>query len=442
MKRILFWSGIGVAAVLLIAYAAWPRPLEVETAGAKRGPIEAVVTEEAETRLDDEYVVSMPVTGRLLRLKLVEGDTVEKGSLIAQVDTFERKEQLKRLESRVREIEAMIVGVDEAKPKPDEIRAAELSVEAAKIRKSLARKALEVARINAEQEEKEYRRMEKLLADKAVSESAYEEAKRRYLTFKTQYDQAVLDEQVADKALEQATVKLKRLRESVGDNEYQRTAYQAQIRQVEAGMAVLKDELAKSEIRAPVSGPVLENYQEDERILPAGTPIMKIGDLASICIESDILSEEVGSLKVGQEVVILGPAVGSDPIMGKVERIYPAGFEKISSLGIEQQRVKVIVAFDNASLQLRPGVRLDIEIVTERRENALLVPERALFRVGGQWHVFVVNGRRATLTSVEVGLRTDESAQITKGLQAGDFVIPSPPTELSDGMAVVPKSED
>ncbi len=438
MKRIIFWSVAAIVVVLFVVYAVWPRPLEVETAVAELGSIEATIPEEGETRLDDEYVVSMPVAGRLLRVDLKEGDMVEQGSLVARVDTFEREQQLKQLESRVLEIQALIVGVDEAKPKPDEIRAAELAVEEAKIRKDLARKTLEEASINYEEEEKEYRRRESLLAEKAISQSVFDEARRRYLTLRAQYDQAVLDGEVAAKALEQAEVKLKRLKESVDDNEYQRTAYQAQIGQTQAAMVVLKDELGKSEVRAPVPGPVLEKYQEDERVLAAGAPILKLGDLFSIRIESDILSEEVGRVKVGQEVLIQGPAVGNPPLMGEVERIYPAGFEKISSLGIEQQRVKVIVAFDNSGVQLRPGVRVDIEIITDRRENVLLIPERALFKVEGLWHVFVVRGKSAHRVPVEIGLRNDEFAEVVEGLKAGDIVIPSPPAKLTDGATVRP----
>ena len=436
MKRILTWTAAIVVA-LLIAYAVWPRPLEVEVVPCSRGPIEAFVSEEAETRLDDEYVISMPVNGRLLRVNLKEGALVEKGSVIARVDTFEREEQLKRLDAHVREVRALIVGVDKAKPKPEDIQAAQLAIEEAKLRCDAARKSLEAARINYEQEEKQYERRKLLVAGGAISQSDFDEAQRRYLMLKTQYDEAVSREGAVGKLVEQAKVQLKRLRESIDDNEFQRAAHLAQIQRIEAEKAILRDELAKSEIRAPVSGPILEKYQEDEQVLGAGTPLLKIGDLSSIRIESDILSEEIGHVKVGQEVEISGPAVGGEPIAGKVARIYPSGFEKISSLGIEQQRVKVIIAFDNTPLQLRPGVRLDVRIIVAGRRDALLIPERALFKVSNQWNVFTVRDGLAQLAPVQVGLRNDEQAQITKGLQAGDLVMPNPPQQLKDGAKVV-----
>ena len=116
----------------IVAYAFWPRALSVETAHCRRGPIRVFVSEEAKTRLDDLYIVAMPVAGRLLRTDLEEEQVVQKGSVIARVDTFERQEQLRMREARVAETRALIIGVDKAKPKPEEIRAAEIGVDRAR----------------------------------------------------------------------------------------------------------------------------------------------------------------------------------------------------------------------------------------------------------------------------------------------------------------------
>jgi len=436
MKKVLVWAALAIV-VLLIVFAAWPRPLAVEVVACATGTIEAFVLEEAETRLDDEYVITMPVNGRLLRIDLKEGALVKKESVIARVDPFERQEQLKRLDAHVREIEALIVGVDKAKPKPEDLRAAELAVQEANLRCDAAKKSLAVARINYEQEKKQYERKKALLAGGSISQSDFDTAERQYLMLKTRLDEAASTEGAVGKLLEQAEMRRESLRKSLDDNEFQRAAYLAQIQQVDTDKAILRDELAKSEIRAPVRGPILEKYQEDEQVLPAGTPLLKIGDLQSIRIESDILSEEIGQVRVGQEVEIFGPAVGNQPIAGEIARIYPAGFKKISSLGIEQRRVKVIVEFDNSSLQLRPGVRLDIRIITDRKQDVLLVPERALLKLSDQWNVFAIRDGTAALTAVEIGLRNDDYAEIMSGLQPGDLVIPAPPQGLDDGDKVI-----
>ena len=181
MKRILVWVVILVIVGAVVVNAVRPRPVEVETVACRRGTAEAFITEEAETRLDDEYVLTMPVNGRLLRVDLKEGTLVEKGSVIARVDTFERREEVKQLDARVNEIKALIVGVDEAKPKADDIKSAELAVQEAKLRHDAAKKALEVCNINFAQETKLHGRNKRLLKDGSLSETAFIESERRFL---------------------------------------------------------------------------------------------------------------------------------------------------------------------------------------------------------------------------------------------------------------------
>ncbi|MFO7898426.1 MAG: efflux RND transporter periplasmic adaptor subunit [Planctomycetota bacterium] len=442
MKRIVTWGLVIAVAGAIGAALLWPRPTEVDVVACKRGTAVAFVIEEAKTRLDEDYLVAMPVDGRLLRVDLREGDVVQKGQVIARVDRFEREQKQKQLEARRAEIKALIVGVDEAKPKPEEIAAAELARDEARARHAAAAKAREACHIDFTQEEKIYKRKHQLFLEEAINETEHIEARRRYLVLKAKCEEATEIEQAMKKRFERTEKELERLRESRDDNEYQRTAYQAQLEQIRADEALIQDELAKCEIRAPVTGPVLDVLQEDKQVLRAGTPLLKLGDLASLRIESDILSEEVGRMAVGQPVEIFGPAVGGDPVTGQIERIYPSGFEKISSLGIEQQRVKVIIAFDNRALRLRPGVRVDVRIITDRKEGALLVPERALFKQAGRWHVFAARGEVAELTPVEVGIQNDEQAEIVSGLGDGDLVIPDPPPELADGARIEPKRSD
>jgi HlyD family secretion protein len=193
-------------------------------------------------------------------------------------------------------------------------------------------------------------------------------------------------------------------------------------------------------LRAPVAGPILEKYVESRRVLPPGTPLLKMGDLSSVEIESDILSEEVVRVHSGQRVEISGKAVGRETSFeGKVKRIYPSAFMKISALGIEQQRVKTIIAFDNSTLGLRPGTRLDVRIITAEKQNAVSVPERSIFRREGKWYVFTVQGGRARLAPVSLGLKNDEWAEITDGLTAGDVIILEPKNDLEDGVRIKPK---
>ena len=181
---------------------------------------------------------------------------------------------------------------------------------------------------------------------------------------------------------------------------------------------------------------VLEKYIEDRRVLLAGEPLLKIGDMDSIEIESDVLSEEIGPMRVGNRVEIKGKALQDRVVFGTVKRIYPSGFMKISSLGVEQQRVRTIIEFDNSEIQLRPGTSVDVRIITAQSENALAIPDRALFRHQEDWALFIVNGDVAELIAVEVGLRNDDWAEIVSGVEEGTLIVSELKNDLVDGLKV------
>lgn len=441
MKKVLKWVLLVVAAALVVAALTVRWPIEVEVMETRKGTIEETVVEEARTRLETDYRISMGVGGRVLRNDLKEGDMVRTGDVVARVDRFERKKKLSGLHARRDEIEALIVGVDAAKPKQEDIAAAGLLRDEVRARYAAAEKAHETRRINLEQEEELFRRRLELFREGAITETEYIEAERKVRMLRAGREESAETEQAMKKHAERAQVELERLRDSVDDNEYQRGAYKAQLDQVRSEMAILIDELAKCEIRTPASGPVLHVFQEDEQVLPAGTPLLKVGDLESIRIEADVLSEDSGRMDIDQAVEIFGPAVDGT-VIGRIERIHPSGFKKISALGIEEQRVRVIIAFDRRELPLRPGVRVDVRFITDRAEDVLLVPERALFMAAGQWHVFIAREGEVERRAVEVGIRSNEDAEIREGLYEGDLVIYDPPPELDQGARVRARPAD
>jgi len=271
-----------------------------------------------------------------------------------------------------------------------------------------------------------------------ASEAAYEEAERKYRTLTQDLERLKLAVQVAEKNQERAQLSLRELVGSMDDNEYLRDVQQAEIQRLESELEILRGDLSKTEIRAPVDSVVLEKYIEDSRVLQPGTPLMRLGDLTTIEIESDILSEEVTRIAVGDPVEISGKALGNRALTGEVTRIYPSGFKKISALGIEQQRVKILVGFDNGEVHLRPGTSVDIRVITERHENAVAVPERATFKLDDGWAVFRVNSGRAKLAPVTIGLKNDEWAEIVEGLAPGDVIITERKNELGDGVRIDP----
>jgi HlyD family secretion protein len=193
-----------------------------------------------------------------------------------------------------------------------------------------------------------------------------------------------------------------------------------------------------------VDGVVLHRFLSNEQFVAAGTSLLEIGRLEDLEVEAEVLTLDIVAAKVGDAVEVYGPAIGQPPAQGKVARIFPAGFTKVSSLGVEQQRVKVIVRFEPAELKrlladrrLGVGYHVRVRVYTDARADALTVPRAALFRSSrGQWQVFAVRDGRAQLVPVEVGLMSDESAEITAGLAEDEQVILAPESTLSGGARV------
>lgn len=436
MKRIA-WIAVAAAVLVLIVLSMRPQPVPADIGTPETRTVREFIAEEAKTRLRDEYLIDMPVTGTLKRIALDVGDVVEAGAVIAEMDAFDLEQRVRGLEYLIRQAEAQIAGVDSGKPKSEDIDTAAMRAQEMRNALRIAEKEREIAGINFEEAERDFNRIQRLHAQGVASQSMLDDADRAFKAAREQREAARLAVASARKNVEISDLASSRVTASIDDNEYLREVYRAEIKRLEADLAIARSDLEKAVLRAPVTGPVLEKFIENTRFLAAGTPIMTIGDLSTMEIESDVLSEEVVAVEPGDSVEIIGKALGDATITGKVGRIYPSAFQKISSLGIEQQRVKTIIAFDNSELNLRAGTRLDVRIIIDQAENALAVPERALFRRDGVWHVFAVEGGKAQLRPVSVGLKNDTWAQITDGLAADEEIVLEPRNDLEPGSRLV-----
>ena len=436
MKRVLII--IAVVAVVgaggMVAFMGGAIPVEMMEAAPIT--VREFVTDDAKTRLADEYIIDMPVSGTLKRMEVEVGDQVEKGQVVAHIDPYDLKQEIRKIEAHIAQKKAEVAGVDVAKPKPEDIESAKLHVTEKADLLEIASKTRAVIEINYDEAERSYNRAKGLLETGAASESFFDEADRRYKSLIEDRARVKLEESAATKALAQAEIARERLVNSIDDNEYLRDSIEAEIEMLKVQLATLHDDLKKTEVRAPVSGPVFEKFVEDQRVLAAGSMLLKIGDLESIEIECDVLSEEVSRVHVGNKVLISGKALQGRTLEGTVTRIYPAGFMKISSLGVEQQRVRTLIGFDNAEARLRPGTSVDVEIVTAEAVDVLAVPDRAIFRHEGGWAVFTVEGGRAKLTPVKVELRNEDWAQILDGIAPETVVVSELKNDLEDGIRV------
>lgn len=395
------WSGRLLLLALVVAVAAaafWalrPQPVPVDTAAIARGVLEVVVTEEGRTRVRDVYVVSAAVAGTLQRSPRKVGDAVKAGETVVAVI---RPSAPGFLDVRGRrEAEAMVAAV-------------QAMVESGRAQVSEAEAQLARAR-------SEHARTAELHKKEAVSESRLEEVRTAFVA--------------AEAKLASANATLAA---------YQHGLKMAQARLVgpHADDPREGDDDCCLSVYAPVDGRVLTIHHESEQVVNAGTALIDIGNPQEIEVVAELLSSDAVRVSPGASARIDG--WGGSPLAARVREVEPAGFAKTSALGIEEQRVRVILDFDGPPKE-RPGLghgfRVMSHITVGRVENALLVPLGALFRRGDTWAVFVMGGDGvARERAVGIGERTNREAVVLKGLEEGERVILHPSDRISDGARV------
>ena len=385
VKRIVI-SVATVAGALLVAYAFRPKPMEVEAAPAVIGPMQVSIDEDGETRAIDRFTLSAPIAGRLSRISLREGDDVGPQSVIATISPLP-------LEAR-------------------ELAAIRAAVQAAEARKREAEEQVVRWQAEYEQAERDSRRMLKLAEKEEVAQQQAEQAETKRLSTARELGAARFRVQSAAADIE---------REKAG-------LVSVETQQNQAGKAV--------SIRAPTRCRILRILEKGERVVPFGTPIVLLSNPKRIEVVVDLLSADAVKVKAGAAVSIENWG-GTAPLRARVRTVEPYGFTKVSALGIEEQRVNVVADFIDSPAGLGDGYRVDARIVLWESPDVLKVPASALFRSGANWAVFVVEGGRASLHTIEVGHRSALEAEITNGLEEGARVVLHPSNELGDNARVV-----
>ena len=422
-------------------------PEGVETATVSRGKVRAMVEELGETRLARTYTVSMPVEGRVEPISLEVGDRVAAGDVVARLDTTALASRVEAERANIARLDAQMTRSDDDRLERtliEQINAVLVSidrtVEAAEEQTRSTRARLDVARQDREDISESYEsgaatdielrraRLEEVESEVSVSNS--------FLTLRA-YEAVRSAARIGPRLVEQ-WIELKALDRAVLERERA---------EAEARLVALEDDLSRAEIRSPVDGVVLERAQSSERVLAAGTALLEIGRAEDLEVKIEMLTDEAGRVSAGDPVEIEWRATG-EAIEGTVSRIEPRAFTKVSSLGVEQQRVLVIVALGEEARALSQDWRLGAAYrvrtrVSTGEASGLGVPRGAGFRgAGGGWRAFRLEGDRARAVGVELGLMNDASVEVTGGLGEGDEVIVSPPVDLREGQRVRRVSRD
>ena len=385
------WRVLAMVAIVLVilGVALWPESVEVDMARALRGPLQVTIDEEGETRVRERFSVSAPVAGRLQRIELEPGDPVVKGkTVLARLTPAEPT----LLDARTRaELTAAV-------------ESARAAVGQARAERERAAAALERARSLL-------RRQEGLTEAGAISRDELEATQTTVRT--------------AEEALRAADF-------SVNRAEYDLQIARARLQQPASGGRTI-------EIVSPIDGTVLRRIRESEAVVQAGELLLEVGDPRHLEVVSDLLSTDAVRVPPHARVLIEQWG-GGRALEGRVRRVEPSGFTKISALGVEEQRVNVIIDFADpatATKALGDAYRVEVRIIAWEEADVLKVPVGSLFRRGESWAVFLIEGGRARTHLVEIGQRNATEAQLTKGLDDGQPVVLHPPDTLRDGVRVV-----
>ncbi|MCD6705815.1 MAG: HlyD family efflux transporter periplasmic adaptor subunit [Thiobacillus sp.] len=386
---------VGLLVAAGLAYGFMPRAVPVDVAEVKRAPLAVTVEEEGKTRVRERYTVSAPVAGYLRRIGLEAGDAVAAGQVVAVIEPARSA----ALDPRAR-------------------AQAQAQASAAQAALAAAQENARAASAAAQLAQQERARVESLRQSNFVSAQALDGAR-------TAETRARAAEAAAQHAVRVARFDLATARAAV-----------ASTARLQAGGTA-----EQVQVRAPVAARILKLLHESEGAVAAGQPLLEIGDPASLEVEVEVLSTHAVKIAPGSKV-ILDRWGGERPVEGRVRVVEPSGFTKISALGVEEQRVRVIVDFSSpreAWARLGDGYRVEARFVLWEGRDVLQLPTSALFRHGEGWAAFVLDGRRARLAPVELGQRGGLATQVAAGLKAGDRVVAHPDETIEDGVRVKPR---
>lgn len=388
MKKTSGWFVVIIFFIAMLVWAFYPKPVDVDIVEIRLGQFERSIEETGKTRLRDRYVVSAPVAGRLARLSVREGDAVYAGQVVAMLWPA-------------------------PPPLLDERRLQEQREQVASAEASLARANanLQKSALALTQAEADLRRQESLAARGFISATQVENMRLSAQQRQRERDAAAQDSENAHHQLAQAKISL----------------------QQQTG----KDPLTKKPVAviAPSAGKVVKLRQQSETILAAGTSLLDLGDPSAIEVVVELLTEDAAQIKPGSMASLTNWG-GPDALNSRVRLIEPSAFTKISALGVEEQRVNVVLDIESPPRQwpaLGDNYKVDVTIPVQAAKDVTLVPLGCVFPRGSRSAVFVLEGSRVRVNEVELVARNGRDAWIKTSLKVGTKVVAYPPTNLNDG---------
>jgi len=427
------WLGVLAAS---LAFAGCGGGTEVEAVRPRRGEIHESFTEPARTRLARTYPIGMPIGGRIARIALEPGDPVKAGQPLVEFDLVPLDQAVAEAKAAVAELRAEITVKEDTRIEKTAADEANATVKAADEALKAADAEVSAQRVRSDRAARDLERTRQLAAKKIASEDALDVAAvaaetalielRKQEFYRTALHALVTAVNLGPRAISQY----------IDRKGLEREVLVHRLAQAQARLARAEHERKLADVRSPLAGVVLERHEQGDRTLAAGQPLLLLGNLDDLEAVADVLTQDALRLAEGSKVS-LEPAVRREPIPGKVRRIEPAGFVKLSSLGVEQQRVRVLIAIEGPHEGLGVGYHVQARFLTAVKSDALIVPRFSVLQAPDQsYYVLKILGERLHRQPVKLGLRSDLELEVTAGLAASDLIVSRPDATLAEGARV------
>ncbi len=433
---------MGAALAIVLLLSAWalisPGGAEIKVIQPRRGEIRESFREPAQTRLENTWAISAQVAGRIGRIELEPGDHVMTGQVLAEYDRTSLEAAVEEARARASRLEAQLDLI-----KDSSVELADLASAEARVRSSIERiKAyeaqVEAAKARVTRTQKDLARSRELVDVGALDPQTLDAQQMSATEAEEALNQARADLESQGSVVESERSNAQMIEKTIGRKGLELRQVMAQLEEARAQEVNARHNLDLARIVAPIDGVVLERYERGGKPVAQGMPLLLLGNPDDIEVIADVLSEDALKLRIGDEVA-LEELSGETLVKGHVKRIEPQGFTKLSSLGVEQQRVNAIVEIDEVPGDLGVGYRLHGRFFTGTRQDVLLVPRYTVLQLPDQsFYVFVVEGGKLRKQPVKTGLRSDLIIEIIEGLTEESQVVASPDSTLEEGKAVSP----
>jgi HlyD family secretion protein len=397
-KKKAFWIGVLVVVMILaFLFQRIGSGVEVETALVARGDIKSIVEQTGDIEAAKKQDIYAVYGGRIKSIPVEVGQAVKKGQLLLEFD-------LDELGIRLDQAEAQLALAEGGAVAGAEVSAAIAAYEQAAAQRDRAKENLDSA--------------EKLHEMGAISDTDFSQAREAYELSEFQLNAAVAALEAAKKG---------------------EVSQQASMAAARAELSLIKRQMDEARPVADMDGIVLEIDFEQGMTVPPGSLVMRIGDPSSLQVRCMFLAGEAVDIKEGNDARISGDILDDTVLNGRVKKVFPQAVKVMSQLGVEQQRVPVEIELLGSHKNLKPGFSVDVEVITGEAKDALMVPADAVFEMDQEHYVFVVEGQKARLREVKIGIENKDWAQVLDGLDEQQTVIVDPPNEVVEGAKVKTK---